>query len=406
VQSFSGWTSRSIADTLADNEHLLSRAETGPIIAVSLISALRLLGIFLMLPVFSIYAARYPGASLALTGLAFGIYPLTQSLAQIPLGWASDRWGRRRVLLLGLALFALGSIACALAQNIFQLIGARIVQGTGAVGSVAFAALADVTRPTVRTQAYTIIGIAIGSSFMIGILAGPVLAAHFGLDGLFYLLAAMAFLAMLLAAVSFPRVARSTSREPPLALKPILFDGALRPIFVATFILSLALNLFFFTYPLSWNELGLEKSELWRVYLIIFLPSAVFVFPCVRRSEKRGRFRLPLFLGWLSAATGYAVYLIGAQYALLLYVSGAIFFFGYSLYQPLLAAFLSQRVPATGRGSASGIYTFAGFAGSSVGGILGGVLMQISPSLPECLGVATLLLWFFLGLPSPPENTA
>ena len=168
-----------------DKEHSLSRAETGPVITVSLISALRLLGIFLILPIFSVYAVRYPGASMALAGVAFGIYALTQSLAQIPLGWASDRWGRKPVLLIGLALFALGSIACGLAETIFQLILARVIQGTGAVGSVAFAALADVTRPSVRTQAYTITGIAIGSAFMIGILAGPLLAARVGLDGLF-----------------------------------------------------------------------------------------------------------------------------------------------------------------------------------------------------------------------------
>jgi MFS family permease len=391
---------------LADKEHSLSRAETGPVIAVSLISAVRLLGIFLMLPVFSVYAARYPGASMALTGIAFGIYPFIQSLAQIPLGWASDRWGRRPVLIIGLGLFALGSIACAVADNIFQLIGARIVQGTGAVGSVAFAALADATRPSVRTQAYTITGIAVGSSFMIGILAGPLLAAHVGLGGLFYLLAAIALLTMLLAAISFPRAPRSETTERPLALRPMLFDGALRPIFVATFVLSLALNLFFFTYPLSWSDLGLDKAELWRVYLIIFLPSVVFVFPYVRRAEKRGRFRTPLILGWLSAAFGYAVYLVGAQYDFLLYLGGASFFFGYSLYQPLLPAFLTLRVPPAGRGSASGIYTFAGFAGSSVGGILGGALMHISPSLPEFLGVVTLLLWFLLGLPSPPEDSA
>jgi MFS family permease len=391
---------------LIDKEHSLSRAEAGPVIAVSLISALRLLGIFLMLPVFSVYAARYPGASLALTGVAFGIYPLTQSVAQIPLGWASDRWGRRPILIAGLGLFALGSVACALATDIFQLILGRIIQGMGAVGSVAFAALADATRPAVRGQAYTITGVAIGSSFVIGVLAGPVLAAHIGLDGLFYLLAAVAMLTILVAAISFPRETSALNREPPLALKPLLVDGALRPIFVAAFVLSLALNLFFFTYPLSWNQLGLNRDDLWRVYLIIFLPSVLLVFPYVRRSERRGRFRAPLVLGWLSAALGYAVYLFGAQYDFLLYLGGATFFFGYSLYQPLLPAFLTQRVPPSGRGSASGIYTFAGFAGSSVGGILGGTLMQISPSLPEFFGVVTLLLWFFLGLPSPPDNPA
>jgi MFS family permease len=358
-----------------------------------------------MLPVFSVYAVRYPGASMALAGVAFGVYPLIQSLAQIPLGWASDRWGRRPILLGGLALFALGSVACGLADSIFQLILGRVIQGMGAVGAVAFAALADATRPSVRSQAYTITGIAIGSSFMIGIVAGPLLAARVGLDGLFFVLAAIALLTMLLAAIFFPHAPRSAHKEPPLALKPILFDATLRPIFVAAFVLSLTLNLFFFTYPLSWSELGLDKAELWKVYMVIFMPSVLLVFPCVRRSEKRGRFRGPLLLGWLSAAAGYLVYLFGAQYDFLLYLGGATFFFGYSLYQPLLPAFLTRRVPPAGRGSASGIYTFAGFAGSSLGGILGGVLMQVSPSLPELLGVTTLLLWFFLGLPSPPDNS-
>ncbi len=186
-------------------------------IAVSLISALRLLGIFLILPVFSVYAVHYPGASAALAGVAFGAYALIQSLMQLPLGWASDRWGRRPVLLSGLAVFALGSVACALAEDIIQLIIARTIQGAGAVGSVAFAALADVTRPSVRSQAYTITGIAIGSAFMIGILAGPILAAHIGLNGLFYLLAGLALLALLIAAASFPDNRGSADNQAPMA---------------------------------------------------------------------------------------------------------------------------------------------------------------------------------------------
>ena len=389
---------------MADKEHSLSRAEAGPVIAVSLISALRLLGIFLTLPVFSVYAIRYPGASATLAGIAFGIYALIQSVMQIPLGWASDRWGRRPVLIIGLMVFAAGSVACGLAESIFQLIVARALQGAGAVGSVAFAALADVTRPSVRTQAYTITGIAIGSAFMIGILGGPLLAARIGFDGLFYLLAALALLALFIAAASFPGNRPGQSKEPAVAVAALLGRGALRPIFVAAFVLSLALNLFFFTYPLSWNDLGLDKAELWKVYLVIFLPSVFLVFPYVRWVEKRGRFRAPVLLGWFTAAAGYTIYWLGAQYDFLLYLSGATFFFGYSLYQPLLPAFLTQSVPAGGRGSATGIYTFAGFAGSSVGGLLAGMLMQISPSLPEFFGSMVLILWLFFGLPAPPEN--
>jgi MFS family permease len=389
---------------LTDAQHSFSRSEIAPVLVVSLISALRLLGIFLMLPIFSAYAVRYPGATLALTGVAFGIYALSQCVFQVPLGWASDRWGRRRVLVIGLALFALGSLACALAEDIYTLIAARALQGSGAVGSVAFAALADFTRPTVRTQAFTITGIAIGSAFMIGILAGPLLAAQIGLSGLFYALAVLAVLAMALAATSFPD-GRAAKSEPAMPLKPILFQSQLRPIYIATFVLSFTLNLFFFTYPLSWTELGIEKAQLWKVYLIIFMPSVLFVFPYMRRAERRALFRIPILTGWLMATAGYAIYLFGAHYDFLLYVSGAAFFFGYSLYQPLLPSFLTQRIPPGGRGTATGVYTFFGFIGSSIGGMLGGMLIHISPSLPEVVGVALLALWFVLGLPTPPDST-
>jgi MFS family permease len=395
-----------LLNTLTDNHHSFTRAEIGPVIVVSLISALRLLGIFLILPVFSVYAVQYPEASIAMVGLAFGAYALTQSILQIPLGWASDRWGRKPVLLIGLALFGLGSVGCGLAQNIGQLIFARVIQGTGAVGSVALAALADVTRPAVRTQAFTVTGIAIGGAFMIGLLGGPVLAASIGLSGLFYVLAVLAFLALVLAATSFPKEIRSDTREPAMAFKPILMHGELRPIFIATFVLSFALNLFFFTYPLSWAEIGLQRSELWRVYLIIFSPTVLLVFPYMRRAEKQGHFRMPILIGWLAAAAGYAIYLVGAQSDFLLYVSGAAFIFGYSLFQPLLPTFLTKMIPPGGRGTASGIYTFFGFIGSSLGGILGGALIHISPSLPEFLGVMLLVLWYLSGLPSAPESSS
>jgi MFS family permease len=390
---------------LIDSQHSFTRDEITPIVTVSLISALRLLGIFLILPIFSAYAVRYPGASAALAGIAFGIYALVQCIFQIPLGWASDRWGRKPVLVVGLALFALGSISCAWANDIYSLILARSLQGTGAVGSVAFAALADLTRPSVRTQAYTITGIAIGISFMVGLLAGPFLAAKIGFSGLFYALAFFSFLALILAAISFPPSHRRL-QPAPMALRPILAHNQLRRIFIATFVLSCALNLFFFTYPLSWTEIGLETADLWKIYSIVFLPSVFLVFPYMRRAEKRGRFHMPILIGWLTATVGYGIYLFGARYDLLLYASGAAFFFGYSIYQPILPAFLSQYVPPAGRGMASGIYNFFGFIGSALGGMLGGALTHISPSLPELLGVALLISWFFVGLPIPPESSS
>src|SRR5207247_5114192 len=186
---------------------------------------------------------------------------------------------QRVSLVLSSACVGIGSVSWGLCQNIFQLTVAREIQGKGAVASVALAALADQTRPTVRTQAFTITGIAIGCAFMIGLLAGPLLAASIGLSGLFYVLAALAFLAMLLAATSFPQGRGAESSEPTMTFKPILLHVQLRSIFVATFVLSFALNLFFFTYPLSWSELALDMSELCQAYVALLLPSALLVFP-------------------------------------------------------------------------------------------------------------------------------
>jgi hypothetical protein len=126
----------------------------------------------------------------------------------------------------------------------------------------------------------------------------------------------------------------------------------------------------------------------------------------MRRAEKRGHYRLPILLGWLTATAGYVVYLLGAQHDFLLYLSGAAFFLGYSLFQPMLPAFLTQRIPQGGRGAATGVYTFFGFVGSSLGGMLAGALIHISPSLPEFLGVILLVAWYFLGLPVAPESTS
>ena len=128
-----------------------------------------------MLPIFSAYTTHYPGATLPLSGVAFGIYALTQSIFQIPMGWASDRWGRKPLLLLGLLIFTVGSLSCGMAEDIFQLIIARAVQGSGAIGSVAMATLADVTRPNVRAKAYTITGIAIGAARRAGTVSTTVI---------------------------------------------------------------------------------------------------------------------------------------------------------------------------------------------------------------------------------------
>lgn len=371
---------------------------------VSLIISLRLLGIFLMLPVFSVFAVRYPGATLPLAGIAFGVYPLTQSFLQIPLGWASDRWGRKPLILFGLLLFTVGSLICGFARDIVELIVARAIQGSGAIASVALAALADLTRPSVRAQAFTVTGIVIGATFMLGLLSGPVLAARIGFNEMFYLLAFMGSIAMLITGLFFPSMTPPKQESLGSGLRAVLQNRELRLIYLASFVLSFTLNMFFFVYPLSWTELGLQKSELWKVYLIIFFPSVLLGFPSVRYAEKRGRLWLLSRISWLLIAVGYLAYLVGATQEWLLYISGGTFFIGYTVFQPLLPSFLTQRVALQGRGAATGCYNFSGFMGAALGGMLGGILSHIAYSLPQTVGLALLVLWWLRGLPNPPDS--
>ncbi|OGQ49737.1 MAG: hypothetical protein A2W66_00300 [Deltaproteobacteria bacterium RIFCSPLOWO2_02_56_12] len=389
---------------MADDHHSFTRSELGPVLMVSLIISLRLLGIFLMLPVFSVFAVRYPGATLPLAGIAFGVYPLTQSFLQIPLGWASDRWGRKPLILFGLLLFTVGSLICGFARDIVELIVARAIQGSGAIASVALAALADLTRPSVRAQAFTVTGIVIGATFMLGLLSGPVLAARIGFNEMFYLLAFMGVIAMLITGLFFPGMTPPKQESLGSGLRAVLQNRELRLIYLASFVLSFTLNMFFFVYPLSWTELGLQKSELWKVYLIIFFPSVLLGFPSVRYAEKRGRLWLLSRISWLLIAVGYLAYLVGATQEWLLYISGGTFFIGYTLFQPLLPSFLTQRVALQGRGAATGCYNFSGFLGAALGGMLGGILSHIAYSLPQTVGLVLLVAWWLRGLPNPPDS--
>jgi MFS family permease len=376
---------------------------------MSFIIALRLLGIFLLLPIFSVYVIKYPGATLPLAGIAFGIYALAQCVLQIPFGWASDRFGRKPLLLIGLFLFSLGSLICGFAGDINQLILSRVLQGSGAVSAVAMATLGDLTRPQVRAQAFTVAGIAIGAAFTIGLLGGPFLASRFGFHVLFYLLAILSFLAMLVTAFFLPQIKIEKTESlvrPGFRLSGLINGFKIQRLYVAALILSFVLNLFFFIYPLDWVHLGLSQEQLWKVYLVIFSPSLLFVFPYVRRAEKQGKLRLPVLGGWIFIILSFFVPLVGGSQRWILYTTGAIFFLGYTLFQALLPAFLTQQVPSENRGAATGIYNLAGFLGASLGGMITGFLYHSSRTFPLIFGLFLLLVWLFVGLPKPPNPDA
>lgn len=381
----------------------LNSAEYKAVITVALIMATRLLGIFLILPVFSVYAQRYPGSDIAMAGLAFGIYALAQSVLQLPFGWLSDRTGRKPVLIVGILLFTAGSVYCGMADTITGLIIARIIQGSGAVSSVAIASLGDITRPGVRAQSFTIVGVSIGVAFLMAIVIGPYLAARIGFSSLFYVLAGLGALSLLITVFFFPAIEKEEPIGGKTGILRIAFMPEMRTLFISSLVVSLLVNLFVFVFPLSWKALGVSDAGLWRVYLISLIPTALFVFPYIRRAEKRGGLSVAAKAAWACIALAFLVYPAGAGYSLVLYGAGMAYFAGHTIMQSLLPAFLTQMVGQEKRGSATGIYNLLSFFGSSVGGMMSGYLYQINPSVPLIAGFVLIILWGLLGLPSPPE---
>lgn len=384
----------------------LNSTEVKAVAAVATIMAIRLMGIFLILPVFSVYAERYPGADLALAGIAFGIYALVQSLLQVPFGWLSDKIGRKAALIIGLSIFTIGSLICGFADSIGELIFARVVQGAGAVSSVAIASLGDVTRHEVRAQSFTIVGVSIGVGFLIAIILGPLLAAELGFSNVFFILAAMGVLTVAITIFFFPEIKKKDLMHEESEVLQYLKNTEIKKLFLSAAIISLTVNMFVFIYPLSWTELGVQEGELWKVYLIALIPTALFAYPYVRYAEKRGILKIAMGSAWALMAISFLVYPASSLFTLVLYFAGMAYFMGHTVLQSTFPAFLTQRVGQEKRGITTGVYNLFSFFGASIGGMAAGYLYEVSPHLPLLIALLLIIAWGLSGLPNPPEKNS
>lgn len=380
----------------------LTGKELQSVLTIAFIISLRLFGIFLILPVFSLYTVEYPGSTLTLAGIAFGIYALTQSILQIPFGMASDKFGRKPVLIGGLILFSLGSLMCGYADTIHELIFSRALQGCGAVGAVAIAALGDSTRNNVRTQSFTITGIIIGVAFIISLVIGPALADKYGFESLFFILSALGLLAILVTLIFFPNLSIEIQEKTSLSIFQRLKEIEIRRLFGATFIVAFILNIFLFIYPLSWKALNFNFNRFWLVYLIIISPGALLAYPYLRRAETRENLKYPVIAGFVFLCLGLFSYFMSSSRQIGLYIAGSLFFFGHTLYMSLLPTFVTQRFSSVNRGMSSGFYNLSNFFGASMGGMLAGRLYEYFESLPIIVCLILMLIWVIIGLPSPP----
>lgn len=349
--------------------------------------ALRMLGLFLILPVMSLYGMQYESSTPVLIGIAMGMYGATQAVLQLPLGIMSDRISRKSVIIGGLAMFIIGSVVAALSTSIYGLIIGRALQGSGAISGALMAMVSDLTSEQNRTKAMATIGASIGVSFAVSMLLGPILTTHFGgLSGLFWTTALLGLAGLALVFFVLPEPPVETLHCPhrdtlpvPALLWRVLCDPQLIRLNAGIFCLHMVLMAAFVVVPhLLEKQLGLDRQHHWEVYLPILGGSFIAMIPLMLVGEKKQLVK-PIFVFAVGALV-FALLFLGAAYqfnAALL--SGLfLFFFAFNLLEAQLPSLVSKQTFAGGRGTAMGVYSTCQFLGIFSGGALGGVMLHFN----------------------------
>ncbi|HJH22949.1 MAG TPA: MFS transporter [Paenalcaligenes hominis] len=365
-------------------------------VLLAILFSTRMLGLFLLTPIFAVAAQSIPGGNNAMkVGVALGAYGLTQAIMQIPLGMASDRFGRRPVIVAGMVLFIIGGVVSALAQSVDGIIVGRVLQGLGAISAAITAWVADATRPEVRTRAMAMVGSAIGLSFAVSLVLSPVLVGQFGLSGLFWAISLLGFVCLLIAAFGIAEYPKSESLV-QVSAREVLGHSDLLRLNLGVFALHFILMTLFVVIPTTLSEVGqLDSGSLWKVYLPVIVLSFGFMIPMVIRTEVRKTHTKTLTHLVFALALVMTVMPWASQSFWGVVVCLFLFFCLFNTLEALQPSLVSRVAPANYKGLAMGFYNTTQSLGVFGGGLAGGVIASTAGmQWALWLGAALALVWW------------
>jgi len=356
----------------------LNNIEKRAAFSLAAVFGLRMLGLFMILPVFAIYGEELSGYSPIWLGLAIGAYGLTQALLQIPMGILSDKYGRKPIILIGLVIFCFGSIVAAMSETIYGVVIGRSIQGMGAIASAVLALAADLSREEQRPKVMATIGMFIGVSFTVAMVVGPIVAEAFGLSGLFWFTAVLTILAMVMIQFMVPNSVNKAPRGDnvalPAQLSKLIKHPQLTRLNWGVFILHMALTACFISLPKQFVDNGLALEQHWQLYLPVLLGSFFIMVPfmIIAIKKQREKLMLTFAVGLLTLSLLLMWALPGGFWFLVLSVG--LFFTAFNYLEATMPSILSRIAPAGVKGSVMGIYSSSQFLGAFTGGLIGGIL--------------------------------
>lgn len=398
-------------------KNLMQPNEWRAAVSLSGVYALRMLGMFLVLPVLALHAHGLAAAvgmdDLKLVGFAMAAYGLTQAVLQLPLGMLSDVIGRKRVIYLGMVVFALGSFLAASTDNIYTLIIARAIQGAGAVSAAVTALLADLTREEVRTRAMSMIGLSIGLTFSGSLVLSPILSRFFGVNGLFLLTGILSLLSMVVVRWYTPNPTHSRHHEDTQVsishIGEVLKNSQLLRLNYGIFALQTGLMAIFTALPFALRHLGWEKSTHWQIYLPATVIGLILMIPAIIIGETRNKLKSVFILGISLVLLAQFALIFSLSSVLAIVLVLVVYFVGFNILEASMPSLVSKIAPPNLKGTAMGVYNTTQSLGIFSGGIIGGRLADMwgfSGVLGFCCVIvgAWLLIAMTAPAPRPVKN--